>query len=82
MFLYKIQVAQKLQLFEDYRKWKEFTSAFLRATNYETFLSHLIMPAEAHFHIGGYANKQNDRFCGTESPMIDHEQPTHAQSYC
>ena len=40
---HKVQVAQKLQLFEDYQKRKEFTTAFLRLTNDEAFLSHLIM---------------------------------------
>ena len=70
-------MAQKLQLFEDYKKRKEFASAYLRLTNDETFLSHLTMSEEAHFHISGYVNKQIYR--GTESPMIVHKQPTHAQ---
>ena len=54
-------MAQKLQL-EDYQKRREFTFAFLRLTNDETFLSHLIMSYEAYFHVGGYMNKQNYRF--------------------
>ena len=54
LYMYKVQVAQKLQiLFEDYQKRKEITSAFLRLTNDETFFSHLIMSYEAYFHIGG-----------------------------
>ena len=69
---------QKLQ-FEDYQKRREFTSAFLRLTNDETFISHLIMSDEASFDIGGYVNTQNYRFWGAENTMIVHEQPTHAQ---
>ena len=65
MFPYKVQVAQKLQ-FEDNQEKKEITSAFLRLTNDETFLSHLIMSYEAYFHIGGYVNKQTYRFWGTK----------------
>ena len=70
-------MVQKLQ-FEDYQKRREFTYAFLRLTNDETFLSHLIMSDEARFHIGGYVNEQNYRFWVAEHPMNIHEQPAHA----
>ena len=43
---------QKLQ-FEDYQKRRYSTTAFLRLTNDETFLSHLIMSDEAQFQIDG-----------------------------
>lgn len=78
MFPYKVQVAQHLQ-FQDYQKRKEFAFTFLRLTNDEAFLSHLIMSDEAHFHLGGYVNKQNYRFWGVENPKIIHTQLSHPQ---
>ena len=54
---------------------KEKTAcAFLRLTDDETFLSHLIISDEAHFHIDGYVNKQNYRFWGV---LIEHQLNMH-----
>ena len=60
--------------FEDYKQRKDFACTFLRLTNDETFLSHLIMSDEAHFHIDGYVNKQNCLFWGV---LIEHRLNIH-----
>ena len=60
--------------FEDYQQRKDFACAFLRLTNDETFLSHLIMSEKSHFHIDRYVNKQNYRFWGV---LIEHRLNMH-----
>ena len=40
--------------FEEYQQRNDFACAFLKLTNDETFLFHLILSDEAHFHIDGY----------------------------
>ena len=80
MFKYRVQVAQNLQ-FEDYKKRMEFTSAFLRLTNDETFLSNIIMSGEAIFiSMDMRINRSNYRLWGAGNQMIIHEQPTHAHA--
>ena len=37
----------------------------------------IIFSDEAHFDLGGYVNKQNSRFWGTENPHAYIEEPTH-----
>ena len=37
----------------------------------------IIFSGEAHFHLGGYVNKQNYRVWGTENPHAYIEKPTH-----
>ena len=47
-------------------------------------VSHSINPIfqyifDAHFHIGGYVNKQNCRIWGSENPNVIIEKPMHPQ---
>ena len=78
LYPYKIQLTHELHS-ADHQKRKEFSRAFLELANDETFISHLIMSDEAHFHISGYVNKQNCRFWCDENPRIIHEQSLHPQ---
>lgn len=39
----------------------------------------IIFSDEAHFHLGGYVNKQNCRIWGTENPHVIVEKPMHPQ---
>ena len=41
----------------------------------DDFSSKIIFSDEAHFHLGGYVNKQNCRIWGLENPHAIHEQP-------
>ena len=37
------------------------------------------MSDEAHFHLGGYVNKQNCRIWGSENPKMIIEKPVYSQ---
>ena len=74
LYPYKIQVTQLLKS-ADRQKRMDFARQFLSLNNCESFISHLIMSDEAHFHLDGYGNKQNYRFWSTESPRNIHEKP-------
>ena len=39
----------------------------------------IIMIDDAHFHLGGYVNKQNGRICASEDPKIIIENPLYPQ---
>lgn len=71
---YKIQITQKLHA-TDYDKRMNFTNKFLQLANNEDFINHLIMSDEAHFHLNGYVNKQNQRFWASENPREIFETP-------
>ena len=45
----------------------------------EHFYRRIIFSGEAHFHIGGYFNKQNFRIWGSENPNVIIEKPMHPQ---
>ena len=60
--------------YKDYQQTNDIVCAFLRLTNDETFISHLIIPDEAHFHNDGYVNNQNYRFGGV---LIEHRLNMH-----
>jgi hypothetical protein len=47
-------------------------------TNAE-ILHHLILSDKAHFHLNGYANKQNFRYWAEENPRLLHQTPGHSE---
>ena len=47
--------------------------------NKPDFHRKIIMSNEAHFHLGGYVNKQNSRIWGSENPTMIIEKPLYPQ---
>jgi len=47
----------------------------------EHFYRKIIFSDEAHFHLGGYVNKQNCRIWGSENPHVIMEKPMHPQLF-
>lgn len=78
LFPYKIQLVQKLNP-EDFVLRLEYARAVLNLVDQnENFLSNLMMTDEAHFHLNGFVNKQNNRFWGSQNPKNLHQKSLHA----
>jgi len=76
---YKVQLMQELKL-HDYPICFRFAQwAEQRLIEDEHFYRKIIFFDEAHFHLGGYVNKQNCRIWGSENPHVVMEKPMYPQ---
>ena len=69
---YKIQLTQQLKPL-DHLQRRRFVNWVLEKG--DDFSSKIIFSDEAHFHLGGYVNKQNCRIWGLENPHVIYEKP-------
>ncbi|KYM81653.1 Major facilitator superfamily domain-containing protein 6, partial [Atta colombica] len=69
---YKVQLVQEL-------KPHDHPIRFRFAEEDEHFYRKIIFSDEAHFHLGGYVNKQNCCLWGSKNPHIVMEKPMHPQ---
>ena len=71
---YKVQLTQELKP-ADHQQRRVFVNWVLKMhENEPDFHRKIIMSDDAHFHLGGYVNKQNCRIWGSENPkMIFHK---------
>ena len=74
---YKILLTRKLHP-TNYQKPSDFAGRFLQLAENENFVKNLIVTNEAHFHLNGFANKQNCRFWASENPKEIYERPLHS----
>lgn len=75
---YKIQIIQKLNE-NDYQTRLTYAERMLATFSTDTRLRNIFFSDEAHFHLGGYVNKQNFRYWSPENPREMHEQPLHSE---
>lgn len=74
---YKIQLTQELKP-RDHHHRRIFANWILEQTELDDeFGNRIIFSDEAHFHLGGYVNKQNCRIWGRENPREIIEKPMH-----
>jgi len=77
MHPYKIQLTQQLKP-ADHAKRRRFADWILtRQQEDDNFSKKIIFCDEAHFHLSGYANKQNCRIWGDENPGVNQEHEMH-----
>ena len=77
MFAYKIQLVQELKP-NDLPQRLRFAEWALNELNDDpNFARKIIFSDEAHFHLGGYVNKQNCRIWGTDNPHVVVQKPMH-----
>jgi transposase len=71
---YKVQFIQKLE-YRDHSERAAFAEWIQSCLANDTqFCEKIIFSDEAHFHLGGYVNKQNCRIWGSENPQVTCEQ--------
>lgn len=76
---FKVQLTQELKPV-DHHKRRIFADWVLQMhQNDPDFHRKIIFSDEAHFHLGGYVNKQNCRIWGSENPRMIVEKPLHPQ---
>ena len=76
---YKVQLTQELKP-ADHQQRRVFADWVLEMhENDPEFHRKIILTDEAHFHLGGYVNKQNCRIWGSENPRVIVEKPLHPQ---
>jgi len=75
---YKIQLVQELKPHDHPVRLRFVQWAEQRLVE-EHFYRKIIFSDEAHFHLGGYVNKQNCRIWGSENPHVVMEKPMHPQ---
>lgn len=76
---YKVQLTQELKP-RDHLQRLTFANWILdKKENDADFRNKIIFSDEAHFHLGGFVNKQNCRIWGHENPRVIHEKPMHPQ---
>ncbi len=76
---YKVQLVQKLKQRDHPFRFRFAEWACDRLKEDANFGKKIIFSDEAHFHLGGYVNKQNCRIWGTENPHVILEKPKHPQ---
>lgn len=76
---YKVQLVQKLKAIDHPSRLRFADWAQDRLAEDAEFYRKIIFSDEAHFHLGGYVNKQNSRIWGTENPHVVGEKPMHPQ---
>lgn len=74
---YKLQIIQQLKE-DDYIKRLNYARVVLERFSTPTRLCNIFFSDEAHFHIGGYVNKQNMRYWSASNPKEVHEKPLHS----
>lgn len=76
---YKVQMVQQLKIRDRYQRKVISELALNCLEEDDDFLAKIISSDEAHFHLGGYINKQNCRIWGAENPKIIFEKPLHPE---
>lgn len=76
---YKVQLVQELKPRDHPLRFHFASWACDQLENDADFGQKIIFSDEAHFHLGGYVNKQNCRIWGTENPHVIMEKPMHPQ---
>lgn len=79
MNAYKVQFVQELKPHDHPMRFRFAQWAEGRLIEDEHFYRKIIFSDEAHFHLGGYVNKQNCRIWGSENPHVIEEKPMHSQ---
>ncbi|GBO27624.1 hypothetical protein AVEN_267443-1 [Araneus ventricosus] len=78
IFPYKIQSHQTIPI-KALRQRFDFANEILTMMDNEGFdVGCIWLTDEAHFHLNGFANKQNWRFWGSENPHLCEERPLHS----
>lgn len=77
MFAYKVQLVQVLKLNDLPQRFRFAEWALNELNDDPDFARKIIFSDEAHFHIGGYVNKQNCRIWGSENPCVVVQKPMH-----
>lgn len=63
---------------DDFIKRQNYARVVLERFSTATRLCNIFFSDEAHFHIGGYVNKQNMRYWSASNPKEFHEKPLHS----
>lgn len=77
LFAYKVQLTQELKQNDHPLRHRFSVWALNELVNDVNFGRKIIFSDEAHFHLGGYVNKQNCRIWGSENPQVVVERPMH-----
>lgn len=77
LFAYKVQMTQELKANDHPLRYQFSVWAIDQLDNDVDFGRKIIFSDEAHFHLGGYVNKQNCRIWGSEQPHVIVEKPMH-----
>ena len=76
---YKVQLTQEFKPV-DHEQCRDFADWVLEMhENDPEFHRKTILTDEAHFHLGGYVNKQNCRIWGSKNLRVSVEKPLHPQ---
>ena len=75
---YKIQIVPKIKK-EDYVLRKKYAEQMLILLESPGGIDDIFFSDEAHFHLGGYVNKQNMRYWSEENPRELHEKKMHVE---
>lgn len=73
---YKMQIVQKLND-SDYVLRETYARTMLERFRTPRTLGNILFSDEAHFHIGGYVNKQNMRYWNPSNPRERHQKSLH-----
>ena len=73
---YKIQIVQDLKD-SDFPLRKTYAEVMLLRFGTATRMGNIFFSDEAHFHLGGYVNKQNFRYWDVHNPREMHQEPLH-----
>ena len=79
MKAYKVQIVQKLKPYDHPMRFRLVQCSKDRLVEDGHFYRKIIFSDEAHFHIGGYVNKQNCRIWGSENPNVIIEKSMYPQ---
>lgn len=79
LFAYKVQLTQQLKANDHPLRYRFAVWALEQLEMDIDFGRKIIFSDEAHFHLGGYVNKQNCRIWGSENPHVIVEKPMHPQ---
>lgn len=79
LFAYKVQLSQQLKEHDHSLRHRFAVWALEQLELDNDFGRKIIFSDEAHFHLGGYVNKQNCRIWGSENPHVIVEKPMHPQ---
>jgi len=74
---YRIAIVQELNDRDVANRWIS-SEQLLEMPNDDGVISTLLMTDETHFHLPGYVNKQNYRYCAPEKPHELHQRPLHS----
>lgn len=74
---YKLQIIHQLKE-DDYIKRQTYARVFFERFSTPTRMFNIFFSDEAHFHLGGYVNKQNMQYWSASNPNEVHQKPLHS----